>query len=782
MELAYDDRQRLDRLEARTAGIEARLTWLERHAGVRIPEPPPVIREHRTAPRWEPPATETMPPSVSPQPEQVRERSQSDLELAIGSRGLLWVGGLVTVIGLAYLVGLAINRGLISPKTQFIGELVLCLAFIGVGVWKRPQRVEFGDLLVGLGACGMYLSFAAGHIDKHLFGSETLIGLFVGLSALNVVYGAWRGAQAFVWIGLLGGLIASGMPLREPGHLPLSVSLYLLSIVPVAIVGGRRRWPGTLMGAWILGLPFSGAIAFSAEGPWAWRVAGVTLGTLAALAALVGSRDRGDKTIRGAFGWIAVPGTAAIVAYHAPGLWMSACVGAFAAAALGVGLWATRKEPGEGILHAAGATALVFVPFGWSHLETSAIFAGLAVAAFGVGWRWRARECAVVAAGGFGLGVYAYLWAAAKFLPLRTEVLIVIGLMLALGGAIGAASRARANLNALVFGALVGAPLVMRLGVLILEQTGLPVLSASAFAGAVYAAILAICAAAWRSKGAWRAAWAVFLFAFGAFVLDLLGNSRMPQGFAVPMLLLFMVSSGLLAGSARGLGAEGGEAALQGIGGCFFGALWVRLAVVVLPLQADNAIAWGALSFGLFVAIVATLFNLRGPLLAGYGAFGLACYAYSETAAIPWGHRVGLVGFGIAVLVALTLAGCRDKYERPAILNAAALVGWWVFTHFVWVLLTGSELAVTGQGSMTIGMTVYALILIALGFGLRERILRYWSLAIFAVAALKVVIVDLSGLDSALRVLVLMGLGVAMIGGAYAYIRYERRILAGREG
>jgi len=190
MELAYDDRQRLDRLEARTAALEARLARVERFTRVTLPEPPPVIRD-RPAP-WLPPGLPAQPePQPSPRPSPApAKRERPDLELALGSRGLLWVGGLVTVLGLAYLVGLAINRGLISPTTQFVGEMLLCLVFIGIGLWKRPQRVEFGDLLVGLGSCGMYLSFAAGHLDKHLYASEAVVGLFVGLSAVNVLYGA----------------------------------------------------------------------------------------------------------------------------------------------------------------------------------------------------------------------------------------------------------------------------------------------------------------------------------------------------------------------------------------------------------------------------------------------------------------------------------------------------------------------------------------------------------------------------------------------------------------
>jgi|GEM_PF-7094022 len=572
------------------------------------------------------------------------------------------------------------------------------------------------------------------------------------------------------------------MPLQRPDGLPLSVSLSLLALIPVLIVGAIRRWPMVTVAAWGLFIPFSGAITYG-PGDWPWRVGGIVVGTLAVLAAFTYGRKSEDHVLLDTLGWFAIPGTALVVGGYAPGLWMSAIVGGFALAALGIGVWAKRTKLGEGLIQVSVATAFVFVPFGWSHFETSAIFVALSLAATWIGLRWRPLESAVLSCAGLGLALYAYLFAASAGLPERHEVAIVIALMAALGGTTWIGSRAKVGLPALVVGALIGAPLAMRLTVLFLETPGsFTALSASAFGGAVYSSVLVICATGRRSQGVWGAGWAVFVFALFAWLFDVTSATAMPNEFAVPMNLLLMISASLLAIGARNVGLAEGEGMLQGFAAFLFGALWVRLAVLVLPVESACAVAWGALTFALGLSVVAARFRKHSLIFSGYAAFGVACFSYAAIdSPIPWGHRVGLVAFGLVVLVAVTLAGIQERSERPAILNVAAFAGWWVVTHLVWVLLTNSNLEVTGQGSSTIGMTVYALLLIGLGFAFRERILRYWSLGIFAAAATKVVLVDLAGLDAALRVLVLMGLGVAMIVGAYAYIRFERRLTASTE-
>jgi len=73
--------------------------------------------------------------------------------------------------------------------------------------------------------------------------------------------------------------------------------------------------------------------------------------------------------------------------------------------------------------------------------------------------------------------------------------------------------------------------------------------------------------------------------------------------------------------------------------------------------------------------------------------------------------------------------------------------------------------------ALTFAWILYAVILIAIGFQYKARYLRYWSLAIFGATVGKIFLYDLSYLDPGIRVILLMMLGVAMVGGGYWYIR-----------
>ena len=64
--------------------------------------------------------------------------------------------------------------------------------------------------------------------------------------------------------------------------------------------------------------------------------------------------------------------------------------------------------------------------------------------------------------------------------------------------------------------------------------------------------------------------------------------------------------------------------------------------------------------------------------------------------------------------------------------------------------------------------------MIVCGFNFKERHLRYWALTLFSITLLKVVAIDLANLDSFIRVGILMLLGIAMIGGGYWYILWQK--------
>ena len=63
-----------------------------------------------------------------------------------------------------------------------------------------------------------------------------------------------------------------------------------------------------------------------------------------------------------------------------------------------------------------------------------------------------------------------------------------------------------------------------------------------------------------------------------------------------------------------------------------------------------------------------------------------------------------------------------------------------------------------------------------LGLGQRDRPLRITGLAALAIAAGRLVIVDLAGLPSDARIVSLVGIGLAMLAMSFGYTRFRERL------
>ncbi len=217
---------RVGRLELQLAQACDRIYSLE---GRPILTPPPIaFKTPPSAPK------EAAPKAAPPQ-------SNDDVEYRLGTVGLLRGGAVVVILGIIFLVGLAISRGWITPQVQFVGEQLLCFAFLAVGGWKLKEKADFGEILTGIGMAGLYASFAGGHLHKHLYEAEILVGLFIVLSLLNLVVGAIASSRSFVVLGMIGGFVGAALPMQK--H-ELEVSLGLLVVVSSVAAGiiAFRRW------------------------------------------------------------------------------------------------------------------------------------------------------------------------------------------------------------------------------------------------------------------------------------------------------------------------------------------------------------------------------------------------------------------------------------------------------------------------------------------------------------------------------------------------------------
>ena len=162
----------LSKLEDEVAGLRERISRLEMATpNVRPVVPPPVVASSRTVPMAEPapatkPAAQAAGPPPFPFPFSVpgaplsasaqappaagREASArpktEDTEYRIGAVILPRVGAGVVLLAIGTFVSMAISRGWIDQWTQFWMGVFSCLAFIGVGLWKRNEQEEYGQL------------------------------------------------------------------------------------------------------------------------------------------------------------------------------------------------------------------------------------------------------------------------------------------------------------------------------------------------------------------------------------------------------------------------------------------------------------------------------------------------------------------------------------------------------------------------------------------------------------------------------------------------------------
>ena len=73
---------------------------------------------------------------------------------------------------------------------------------------------------------------------------------------------------------------------------------------------------------------------------------------------------------------------------------------------------------------------------------------------------------------------------------------------------------------------------------------------------------------------------------------------------------------------------------------------------------------------------------------------------------------------------------------------------------------------------LTIAWTVEAFALVALGFLARERSFRILGLGLLFICILKVVVLDLAGVDTLFRILSFIVLGVILLRASFGYTRY----------
>jgi uncharacterized membrane protein len=290
--------------------LRARLESLEaspRTAAAAAPAPPPL-------PQYEAPAapsvteeirTETADaaPPIQPEPAVPSEpemppppplpQTEPGFEERLGTRWVVWVGGLTLALGGFFMVRYSIEAGLLGPGVRTMLGGLFALALLAAGEWTRRKEsisaieaLPIANIPAILTAAGTAVAFATVYAAYALYDFLVPATAFVllGLVALGTLAAALLHGPALAGLGIVGAFVT---PILVSSNKPDFWALYIyLAIVTAAAFGLARvrlwRWLAVTTIAFALLWTFPG-LQNSPEmiGPHAFHViAGFILASL----------------------------------------------------------------------------------------------------------------------------------------------------------------------------------------------------------------------------------------------------------------------------------------------------------------------------------------------------------------------------------------------------------------------------------------------------------------------------------------------------------------------
>ena len=773
------------------------------------PTPPPVIEPPRDlqpkptvhvpsymqstpvapmTPRLETPAMNTVGQS---KPYSAPAKDADEIEYKFGINGLLRGGAVVMLCAVLSLVAIALNRHWITPTMQFVGELLLCFGFIGVGIWKHEEREDFGKLMVGIGSFGIYASLAGAHLFKHLITSEALISLLAVHSFANLGYSAWRASKSFLSIGMIGGLITAVLPVSKHNY-PVDLALHFMILVPIAAIVIRKKWMDMSVITWTASTLALLPVATSSFNHDArmWAIHANTL-LMLLTCGLVYRKTEFDGRAAMQSVILAVGGVMAIAvdsgtkgSLHELGL---------AAAAVAVGFALQKNETvRNSTWFGASLIATILAPISLHSNPAMAVYAveALVFSALLLKFRW--DSIAVNALAALGLSLGAYLWTPPMSLGARPPILpwqeglalasYSATVVLLIMYAIRKQSKDLGDVALLVGGSMLTAFFVRGFALALgYQRSPLSTLDLWSLGLAIASVVAMIAGNRLRRWGA--TALSAFVFIIAGVLAVVREPSNLPLWLSPVMISLIAVS--VIVGT-RSLIVDQDEnfgKTMVVTAGVILSALFVRgfEVTVALPwttLTASNVDYAGIMAANLALTVYALARRGTASLVLGWGSFLIAAVSgillqYSSEHLVWLEHAT--LALPILSLITLYAITPRDP-QSDQIEDSFFVIGLWALaTFFIRQILIMPSVGVKEVAALTISWVMVAVAVIAMGFILDRRYLRYWSLAIFMITVGKVFLIDLAETDAVVRVVMLMLLGLGMVGGGYWYIVWRRK-------
>jgi uncharacterized membrane protein len=256
------------------AALRARLDAMETTAAVARPIPPPLTQAYDQSvapispegvPQPPPlPDVESIAPAAATPAESVQEiaggpatapPAQPDpgFEEKLGTRWVVWIGGLTLALGGFFMVRYSIEAGLLGPGVRTILGGLFALALLAAGEWTRRKEsistieaLPIANIPAILTAAGTAVAFATVYAAYALYGFLVPASAFIllGLVALGTLAAALLHGPALAGLGIAGAFVT---PILVSSDKPDFWALYVyLAIVTAAAFGLARvrlwRW------------------------------------------------------------------------------------------------------------------------------------------------------------------------------------------------------------------------------------------------------------------------------------------------------------------------------------------------------------------------------------------------------------------------------------------------------------------------------------------------------------------------------------------------------------
>jgi uncharacterized membrane protein len=218
------------------------------------PTPPPLVPDVESVAPVAPSETSqqaaggaaTPPPPPLPQPDR-------GFEETIGTRWVVWIGGLTLALGGIFMVRYSIEAGLLGPRVRTMLGGLFALALLLAGEWTRRKEsmssiaaLPIANIPAILTAAGTAVAFATVYAAYALYGFLVPATAFIllGLVALGTLAAALLHGPALAGLGVVGAFVT---PVLVSSGKPDFWALYIyLAIVTAAAFGLARvrlwRW------------------------------------------------------------------------------------------------------------------------------------------------------------------------------------------------------------------------------------------------------------------------------------------------------------------------------------------------------------------------------------------------------------------------------------------------------------------------------------------------------------------------------------------------------------